>query len=344
MVAPTMPERTLPTWTWVLLSLAAAAPAAAAPAAAAPTAAPPTAAAAAPASAAPATAPAAAAAATPLPPAVPGIPIGCYAGLAAPALEDVKAAGFEFAEIGLRNAAALSDAEFEQLLARLKTLRLPVLAAINFLPPELKVVGPEVDKAKQDEYLTRAFARAERLGLKAIVFGSGRSRTPPEGFSPKEASRQLVEFSKRAAGLARKHKLTIGIEPLGAAEAGTINSVAEAVALTRAVNHPAFGITIDYYHLTQAGEPSSVLLTTRNRLYHVRVANPKGRAFPLAASEADYAGFFDNLARIRYRGAIGLEARTGTITEQGRPSVAFLRTAAAPLTAGTAGRGSPRAR
>jgi D-psicose/D-tagatose/L-ribulose 3-epimerase len=268
-----------------------------------------------------------------LPPTVPGVPVGCFTRLEGTGLEDVKAAGFEFAEIGLRNAVALPDAEFDQLVARSKALGLPILAAINFLPPELKVVGPDVDKAKQDEYLARAFARAERLGLKVIVFGSGKSRSYPAGFAPKEAWKQLVEFGKRAARLASKHGLAIGIEPLGPEEASTINKVAEAVDLARSVAHPAFGLVVDYYHLSQAGEDPAVLLKAGKRLRHVRVANPAGRAFPLAATESSYAAFFDALKRIGYRGGIGIEARTGTVTEQGRASAAFLRTMAATVTA-----------
>jgi D-psicose/D-tagatose/L-ribulose 3-epimerase len=278
-----------------------------------------------------AAAPTPAAAPATLPPAVKGVPVGCFARVEGGGLEEVKAAGFEFVEVGLRNVVGLPDADFEQLVQRVRGLQLPVRAAINFLPPEMKVVGPEIDKGKQEEYLGRAFARAERLGLEVIVFGSGRSRSYPEGFDSKVAFRQLVEFGQRAARLARKHKLRIGIEPLGAAEASTINKVSEAVELVRAVGHPSFGITVDYYHLTHAGEPPSVLAATRGHLNHVRIANPAGRAFPLQATESDYAAFFDNLRRIGYRGGIGIETRTGTVAEHGRASNAFLRSMAATL-------------
>ena len=271
------------------------------------------------------------ASALPAGPPVPGVPVGCFTKLEGQGLEDVKAAGFEFAEVGLRNVVALSDPEFEQLLARVRALALPVVAAINFLPPELKVVGPDVDQAKVDAYLASAFARAERLGLKVVVFGSGKARSFPDGFAREQAFRQLVAFGKRAARVARKHKLTIGMEPLGPEEANTLNNVEEAVKLAQAVGHPSFGLVIDYYHLTLAGEPPAVLQKARNRLHHVRIANPKGRAFPLAAAESDYAAFFASLKRIGYRGAIGIEARTGSVAQDGPASVAFLRTLAAGL-------------
>jgi hydroxypyruvate isomerase len=107
--------------------------------------------------------------------------------------------------------------------------------------------------------------------------------------------------------------------------------VAEGVELAQAVGHPAFGLVVDYYHLSKAGEDPAVLLQARNRLYHVRIANPTGRAFPRAASEADYAGFFARLKQIAYSGAIGIEARTGTVAADGPTSIALLRTLAADL-------------
>ena len=85
---------------------------------------------------------------------VPGFPIGCFVRVQEPASLDVmKAAGMEFVEVGLRDVVALTDAEFEALLARSRALKLPVRAAINFLPTELKVVGPEIDVAAQRAYL-----------------------------------------------------------------------------------------------------------------------------------------------------------------------------------------------
>ena len=269
-----------------------------------------------------------AAAAAPAP--VPGFPIGCFVRVQEPASLDVmKAAGMEFVEVGLRDVVALTDAEFEALVARSKALSLPVRAAINFLPPELKVVGPEVDRAAQRAYLAKAFARGQRLGLQTVVFGSGKSRRSPEGFAPDRAFRQLVEFGRLAAAQASKQGIAIAIEPLGPDETNTINDVATGMRLVKAVGHRNFQIVVDYYHLTLAREPPAVMLATRKHLGHVRIANPTGRAFPLDASESDYASFFRHLKQIGYRGGIGIEARKGDPATDGPRSVAFLRTLAA---------------
>jgi sugar phosphate isomerase/epimerase len=259
------------------------------------------------------------------PPPVPGHSIGCQVKLTGPDMEQAKAAGFEHAEVSLRDVAALPEAEFEALLARANKVGLPVRAVIGFLPPDLMVVGPKVDKAAQQAYLTRALARAGRLGVTTVVFGSAGSRKIPEGFSRDEAEKQLIDFGRRAGAEAQKHKVVIAVEPLGPEDTNTVNSVPEAVKLIRAVGHPAFKLVVDYYHLRLAKEEPAALLQARGLLQHVRLANPTGRAFPLAPGESDYASFFDVLRRIGYQGAFGVETRTGTLPVEGPRSVAFLR-------------------
>jgi sugar phosphate isomerase/epimerase len=266
-----------------------------------------------------------------VPPPVPGYPIGCQVKLTGPDLEQAKAAGFEHAEVSLREVVALPDADFEALRARATKLALPVRAAIGFLPPDLMVVGPKVDKAAQQAYLTRAMARAGRLGIGTVVFGSAGSRKFPPGFSRDEAVKQLVDFGRRAGTEAQKQHVVIAVEPLGPEDTNTVNNVPEALALIRAVDHPGFKLVVDYYHLRLAKEDPAVILQARGLLQHVRIANPTGRAYPLDAKESDYASFFDVLAKIGYRGGIGVETRTGTLTAEGPRSVSFLRGLAAGL-------------
>src|SRR5450755_4284830 len=60
-------------------------------------------------------------------------------------IDAVKAAGFDYMEVRTSEVAALSDADYEKLVLRLKELALPVSAAYWFLPAEIKVTGPNVD-------------------------------------------------------------------------------------------------------------------------------------------------------------------------------------------------------
>src|SRR6202166_816076 len=64
-------------------------------------------------------------------------------------IDAVKAAGFDYMEVRTSEVAALSDADYEQLAAKLKRLALSVPAAYWFLPAEIKVTGPDIDKDRQ---------------------------------------------------------------------------------------------------------------------------------------------------------------------------------------------------
>jgi hypothetical protein len=71
-------------------------------------------------------------------------------------IDAVKAAGFDYMEVRTSEVAALSDADYEQLAAKLKRLALSVPAAYWFLPAEVKVTGPDIDIDRQTSYLRKA--------------------------------------------------------------------------------------------------------------------------------------------------------------------------------------------
>ena len=125
-------------------------------------------------------------------------------GLCTDDLDKAKKAGFDYVELPVRSFANLTDEEFANLVTRHKTAGVPTPVGNLFLPGDLKVVGPQIDQKAQMEYVTRAFDRAAKLGLKVIVFGSGGSRKVPDGFSKEEAGKQLIDFAKRIAPEAKK--------------------------------------------------------------------------------------------------------------------------------------------
>jgi D-psicose/D-tagatose/L-ribulose 3-epimerase len=242
-------------------------------------------------------------------------------------LEKAKQAGFDYVEMPVRDFARLSDEDFAKLLEKHRAARIPTPVGNVFLPGNLKVVGPEIDKAAQMAYVGKTFDRAAKLGLEIIVFGSGGSRRIPEGFSRDEAWKQLVDFGRRIAPEARKRRLVVAVEPLQKRETNTINSAAEGLALVEAVGQPNFQLMVDFYHLSVEKEDSSILVKARKHLRHIHIANPNGRIFPQSPDEYDYSGFFANLRQINYRGGISVEGRTKDFEREGPKALAFLRSA-----------------
>lgn len=242
-------------------------------------------------------------------------------------MDAAKAAGFDYLELGTSEIAALSDADFESALTRVKALGLPVPVTNLFLPATLKVTGPEINREEQMRYVRTAFARLARLGTGIVVFGSGGARRVPDGFSHDEALKQLVDFGRRIAPEARTHSITIAIEPLRKQETNIINSAAEGLALVNAIDHPNFQLMIDFYHLASEREDPAIVLEARDHIRHLHMANPQGRVFPVAWEEFDYAPFFANLRKIGYHERISVEASTPDFPIHAPKAIALLRQA-----------------
>ncbi|MFO7695496.1 MAG: sugar phosphate isomerase/epimerase family protein [Vicinamibacterales bacterium] len=243
--------------------------------------------------------------------------------------EAAQSAGFDYVELNASKVAALSDSEFEQLAVNVAQLRIPVAAANVFIPASIKLVGPEVDPARQMTHVTATLARLKRLGVKVVVLGSGGARRVPEGFSQDKAFNQLVDFCRRLAPVARANGITIAFEPLRRQETNLINSVREGLAFVRAVDRPEIKLVVDFYHLSEEHESPDVLLDAGALVAHTHIANPRGRVYPLSPDEAPYAPFFENLCKIGYAGRMSIEASTTDFASQAPPSLAMLKHALA---------------
>jgi sugar phosphate isomerase/epimerase len=242
-------------------------------------------------------------------------------------LEAAKAVGFDYVELGVTEIAALPDSEFEAAVARAKAIGIPTPNANLFLPAAMKVTGPDIDPAAQMAYVRKALARLARFGVTILCFGSGGARRVPDGFAKEEAFAQLVAFGKRIAPEARAHGITVVIEPLRKQETNIINTAAEGLELVRAVNDPNFALLIDFYHLASENEDPSIVLTARDHIRHLHMANPQGRVFPLAWDEFDYGPFFEQLRRIGYAGRISVEASSRDLPGEAPRAIALLRRA-----------------
>jgi D-psicose/D-tagatose/L-ribulose 3-epimerase len=242
-------------------------------------------------------------------------------------IDAIKAAGFDYIEVRTTEVAALSDADYEQVAAKLKQVGLPVLSANLFLPADIKVTGPAIDKQRQIEYVRRAFDRLSRLGVTLVVFGSGGARQVPEGFSHQEAFEQLVDFGKRIAPEARSHNITVAIEPLRHQESNIINTSLEGLAWVNAVSDPNIQLMIDFYHFSIEKEDPSDILKVQDHLRHLHMANPNGRVMPRDWNEYNYEPFFATLRQIHYDRLISLEASTKDLPADGPPAIALLNRA-----------------
>jgi D-psicose/D-tagatose/L-ribulose 3-epimerase len=245
-------------------------------------------------------------------------------------IDATKASGFDYFEPRTSEVAALSDVEYDKLTAKLKQVAMPSPVAYWFVPAEIKLTGPSVDKVKQAEYLERALSRMSGLGVHVIVFGSSGARNFPEGFAKQEAFDQLVDFGKRTGPIARKYGVTIAIEAQRREESNIINTTKESLQWVNAVNDPNIQLMVDYYHFESEKEDPAVLAKVKDHLRHIHMANPENRVMPLNWEEYNYSPFFNALRAIGYNQTVGLEASTKNLQHDGPITVQLLRKALRP--------------
>lgn len=224
--------------------------------------------------------------------------------------EAIARAGFAYIELALADVAAMEEAQFQQALETLRATPIRAEAFNLMLPGTMPVVGQAVRYAEVSHYLYQAVSRAARMGARIIVFGSGRSRAVPEGFSRERAYEQLVEYLHMAGDICGGYGITIAIEPLNRAECNILNSVAEATWLVMRTDHPNVRVLADLYHIAKDGENLHEIRAAGRYMQHAHIANPNGRIWPMPGDGYDYRPFADALHDAGYTGRVSIEAST----------------------------------
>jgi sugar phosphate isomerase/epimerase len=192
--------------------------------------------------------------------------------------------------------------------ARAAKSTLPIPSANVLLPGTMKVTGPDANLEALRTYMTTTLGRAKKIGMTTLVFGSGVARKVPDGFDMGKAKKQVIDFVSMAAPIAKENGVTLVAEPLNKGETNIMNSVAEAMEIVKAVNHPNFQCLVDSYHFWVENEPLKNLEAAMPWIKHVHLADKDGRTAPGRSGKSDYKPFFKVLKQGGYNGMIAVEA------------------------------------
>lgn len=240
-------------------------------------------------------------------------------------LELAAKMGFDYVECAFSALANMPEEDYQALLAKKDSFPIPVSKANLFLPGALKPVGPDVSEKALREYMERAFARANAIGIKLVVFGSGGARAVPEGWSYARAWRQLADFLEVVAEYAEKYDVVVTLEPLRSAECNILNYVSEGTALCGIVNHPYITVLGDFFHMHLGNEPWDHLTRAGEKLTHIHICNPVGRVYPASGDGYDYETVINILKEMNYKGDISVEAGTKDMEKDGLAAVACIK-------------------
>ena len=224
--------------------------------------------------------------------------------------EKMQQYGYAYVEEGVSRflAPTKPEEEFERILNELANSPLPVKACNSFIPGSLKSVGNEADHNNILTFAETAFRRAQRAGVEIIVFGSGGSRSIPEGFPREKAREQFIELGRKMAPIAQKYNVTIVLEPLNSTECNFINSVSEGGEIVKEINHRHFMLLADLYHMKMENEGPDTLVKYGKLIRHVHIAEKQDRAVPGTYDE-DFRPYVNALKKMSYTGKISIEAR-----------------------------------
>jgi sugar phosphate isomerase/epimerase len=163
----------------------------------------------------------------------------------------------------------------------------------------------EVRKATA-EYLVELARCCAELGGDILVFGSPAQRRVPAGATHVQATSNALDTFDRAAGGIHRAGVKLCLEPLSPPEADFLNTAAEAVALMRRLDHPAFRLHLDVKAMSTDEAPAPELIrrhAAEMEHFHANDPNLRGPGF----GSTDFVPIFRALKGVNYQGWVSVE-------------------------------------
>lgn len=207
---------------------------------------------------------------------------------------------------------------------------IPARAFSGLLPAELKIVGPEIDVPRQEEYLATMFDRIERMSGGGVIatLGSADARMVPDGYPVAAAREDLAEFLTRMCARAADHGVRVNLEHLNRTETNFLNTLRETGDFVREAGIPNLHLVADFFHMQMESEPLETIRDFGDLIIHAHVADTD-RDAP-GTGDYPFAAFFAELRAVGYEGDCSIEAFWTDFDNQVERAVATVRSAAHP--------------
>ncbi len=190
----------------------------------------------------------------------------------------------------------LSCAGFHWLLA-------PPPAGLHWTTPDRKV------REKTWAYMHKLIDFCGEMQGPIMVFGSPKQRgAAAVGISVEEATRNFAEGLAKMADHAKKRGVRILIESLDHTQTDVINTLAQAVAIVKAINHPAIQTMFDFHNTVDETESFSELLVDHFQyIKHVHIQEMDGQYLGTGSARRDFKEAFQTLKALGYGGWVSVE-------------------------------------
>ena len=191
------------------------------------------------------------------------------------------------------------------------------------VPPELPMVGRDVDQKRLRKYFHELFKRMGQVGGLRAILGSGRARAIPGDMTKERGIQQLALAVTITAEEADKAGIVVAIEPLNRQESNVLNSLSESFNFLRDHNLTALGLAVDLYHLETEGEPLAAVKTVGHLLLHSHVASYDRSAPRLGTCQV--GEFMEVLRECGYDQRMSAECLWANFSQEAAETIAFMR-------------------
>ena len=222
-------------------------------------------------------------------------------------VETVKSIGYDYIEENLTCLTTMSDSAFAELCEKYKSIGIPVYSTNCFFPRNLDIYSEEKSQ-EVISYVEKALSRANTLGVKVCVIGSGKVRSVPEGADPNAVKDKFAALCAKIGSIASKYGIKIAIEALRYEETDVGNTVRDVVELAEKAGEENVGVLVDFFHFFSNDEPCSNLALAKKHLMHTHIARPNAdRGMPKEEDVPTVKKWAELLFDMGYSGTISLE-------------------------------------
>lgn len=223
-----------------------------------------------------------------------------------PILEELKGLGYDGVEIPIMEGTA---DHFRKLGGLLDDLGLRRTSSMAFVAPECDPISDDLaHRSGALDQMKWLIECAESLGASLICGPMFQTIGQFSGNTPTDVEKErAVDMLREAAPLAGAAGITLTIEALNRFECYLVNTLADAAAMARQIDHPACGVLFDTFHANiEEKDPVGCIGPHINEIRHVHIsANDRGTP---GHDHIDFAGTLAALRSGGYDGWLTIEA------------------------------------
>ena len=231
--------------------------------------------------------------------------------------------GYNYVEASVGVVNDLSETQLADLSRKVKDGQLDLRYCNCFVPGGISLCqSPEHEI---HEFVDKSMRKFNLLGVKCVIFGSGRARSCPEDMEKAQATEKIAAFLTYCNKVGAQYGIKTLIENLSKNETNMLNTVAESAELVRALDLPYIGLLADLFHMTLEQEDTQALIDNCDLISHIHVSEAPGRVYPGKLAGAYFMECVDKLHAAHFDRDVSVECTFGDMEPEAAAALKFLK-------------------